>query len=1356
MKLLAGGIVVAAFAILSPLAWGQTNYYTGNASGSFQVGTDWSLGVPPDGETAFILTGATFKPNATTFTPGPTAFTISQNDTTDTLNQLQVFGQEAAPSGTGGAGDGTVTIVQGTGDTIKITGNTPSLTNSDFIVANGATLNVNGGSITQTNGVISVGDADQGFSIGYPNPNTIPDTGTGTLNLNSVTLNYDQMTDHSFFNGNGDDQTMQVGVDGSVGKVTENGTSVVITGADLRIGNGGSGTFTLNDTSTLDIGTPPSQSASAPKLEIYMVYIGATQTDTGGADASGNGTLNLNGSSVFNIGPNADVQVGTAAPPVGSPAFTAPTAANGSSGTINQNDSSVVNISDPTATGSNPTLELGAYTGGRGTYNLNSGTINLSDGGTIVVGSEDGGTGIFNEGTKKTSGSIIGAAGDTSVVLDIGNNPNGDNAGTGTFNLNAGVVSLDGTFAVGGGAGTDGSGTFNQYNGQVTLGTGSTATIGGNTGTTTGVYNSYGGTATFENGLRVNATGTVNEDGGNVNVSGAALSFGTGAVYNLNGGTLSVGNGFGGSTNATLNFGGGTLTNSSTTAATLTDAFTNTGTVTGEGGLNAQGGNIVITQHLKGAGGFMIEGSLHTVTLTAPTAANAPNFIYSGPTIINGGNLHINNNIDPVDVFPSSISGTTGTLTINAPGANTLQLTGTTDFTGSTTLGTSGNSKVQVFNSGTLGSISGAGQLETSETTGPSVFNLVGTNTYTGTTTIDANTTLLANSLDSNSVVAPGTIGSNSPVQAPIAPFVIGGLVGGTATGSLTQSATSGMLIRVQGTSAFDSFSVGAPSTADGTVTVTGYSALGGTSYAIINSNAANITEEGQTSNSTALLRTSVTTTQYYTNGTPNTLPPPSTVGPTTTPHVYLNVDQLPISTYAYTPNEISIANSLDSGLVNPQPGLAIYTALDSLTAAQVPQALDALIPVNYLYMRDIAFENSTFLANKLDNSLANLRSGYSGLDTSGLSMVNPGMGSSLGRSLNSMLAFNNEGPAPNGVDYYPSDGTSPVSPAMEPTLPGVPEGTPTAPGSISDTPVTGMTPTASPPPPSTIFDGVGQGFNEFISGDVILADLNENASNSPTPKATYTAADATGGVSFRVTSNLAVGALFDYNHTDASVDSVNSHIRVDTYSPGVFATFFEKGFYANGLFAFGYNNYSNDRNIDFGGVGTTAISRPSGEQYVFNLDGGYDFHPDPHWVLGPTIGAEYTHLDVDGFDESGAGTFDENIGAQSADSLRGRIGGHVIYQIQAGNFLFQPNFTLAFQREFLDDSFGLTGTPNIPGASAFTISGTNPGRNSALIGAGVTATIDNQFNFFLNYLAEVGGDDYFVQSAEGGFKATF
>ena len=76
--------------------------------------------------------------------------------------------------------------------------------------------------------------------------------------------------------------------------------------------------------------------------------------------------------------------------------------------------------------------------------------------------------------------------------------------------------------------------------------------------------------------------------------------------------------------------------------------------------------------------------------------------------------------------------------------------------------------------------------------------------------------------------------------------------------------------------------------------------------------------------------------------------------------------------------------------------------------------------------MRDIAFENSTFLAQKVDGFLSHLRDGYSGLDTSGLSILSPGLDTGLGKSLSSLLAYNNEGVAPNGVNYYPEDPDAP------------------------------------------------------------------------------------------------------------------------------------------------------------------------------------------------------------------------------------------------------------------------------------------------------------------------------------------
>jgi uncharacterized protein YhjY with autotransporter beta-barrel domain len=400
-----------------------------------------------------------------------------------------------------------------------------------------------------------------------------------------------------------------------------------------------------------------------------------------------------------------------------------------------------------------------------------------------------------------------------------------------------------------------------------------------------------------------------------------------------------------------------------------------------------------------------------------------------------------------------------------------------------------------------------------------------------------------------------------------------------------------------------------------------------------------------------------------------------------------------------------------------------------------------------------ISFENSNFLAERMNGVCADLRGGYAGLDTNAISVVTPGFNSGLGRSLGSLLASDDPAfhqAAPNGVNYYPGGSGGPSSSSPSSSSESTP--TPTWDSStqvISDSPnpyMANQNPSGSETPRTS----------EFIGGDIILADLNQNQStaNSPSSKASYTAGDVAAGVSFKMTSHLAAGVLFDYNHTDATTDSNGSKTDVDSYSPGLFATYFDHGFYVNGLLSFGYNHYSNTRDISF--LGEAAKSNPDGQQYVGDIDGGYDFHPDKNWVVGPTLGLTYTHLNIDSFTETGAPDADLTVDSQSADSLRSRLGGHVIFQTNTGDVLLQPNVTAMWQHEYLDSSSGITSSFNDFSSSPFTIQTAAPSRDSALIGCGLTATLSNSMALYLNYFADVGAGDYFAQSVIGGLKARF
>ena len=822
-----------------------------------------------------------------------------------------------------------------------------------------------------------------------------------------------------------------------------------------------------------------------------------------------------------------------------------------------------------------------------------------------------------------------------------------------------------------------------------------------------------------------------------------------GSQYNLNGGILQVGSTtlVGTSGQGTLNFGGGTL------QVTTPGAFTNAldGVLTGTSTIDAATmpgvTSFVQAGNLSGAGGIVFSGTSGTAfqfsgantytgatTILGGTLDSSLSDVASSSAlnIGSGGVLNLTTSTAGVNTYNGNIgnaNAAAGTFNINFSTVNdTLEIAGTNTFTGVTTLGANGNKgTLQVF-SGNLvnvgevapGSSVLVGGDNAVATSGTVVF---GTNSYTGSTTISSGFTALAGDIGAHhafngNVVVNGTLAANSPLGSVknVPTLTIDG----------TLQSTGNLVIRMNGANA-DLFQVNANATSNvsGHVTVVNGSGTG--TYTIINTNAPGDLMVGAitTNPSTPLFEVTIT---------------PDNSNPALVQKLILTTVQNSFTDFAQTPNQRAAAMALDPLAQTPSPAFVpVLAAFNNLSGSQISTALNQVTPESLQYARNIAFENSTFLVQRVNNAMANLREGYAGLDTSAVGVITPGFNSGLGRSLGSLLAYNSpyHPTAPNGVNYYPQDDLT------------VPETSSSSPSPTADS--NGRTISDSPQPLHTSFAPNIRTpvFSEFVGGDVILADLNQN---SGTSKASYTAGDAIAGVSFRMTSNLSVGVLFDYNHTDAKTDGYGSKTKVDSYSPGIYGTYSNHNFYINGLFSFGYNNYSNDRSMPL--LGTSAKSSPSGQQYVSNLDVGYDFHPDPHWTAGPTLGLTYTHLNIDSFTESGAGPLDLSVNSQSADSLRSRLGGHVAYQTHTGNILFQPNVTAMWQHEYLDQNNGITS--EFQSSAPFTIQTASNGKDSALLGLGVTATLDNSMSLYLNYIANVGTDNFFAQTVMGGIKASF
>jgi uncharacterized protein with beta-barrel porin domain len=396
--------------------------------------------------------------------------------------------------------------------------------------------------------------------------------------------------------------------------------------------------------------------------------------------------------------------------------------------------------------------------------------------------------------------------------------------------------------------------------------------------------------------------------------------------------------------------------------------------------------------------------------------------------------------------------------------------------------------------------------------------------------------------------------------------------------------------------------------------------------------------------------------------------------------------------------------NHLNAAGVNNACFSNLTFSLLGLDNTDFAAAMDQLSPEKLSIFSSIAFNNASFMTQDLDDYLAHRRNraGFfqanpGGIDTSGLTINDPTIDSHLSQIYSHMLAWS---PAPQAHGLL-SDVASPLL--------------------VED--------------PNSLGPKTNR-WNAFVRGNVILG---QNYSQQDLDNRATTTSSFGVGADYQFSKNFLVGALFDYSHTDAELDDSGSTATVDSYAPGIYASYAQDGWYGNAL-----ADYSE-----------TTNGAPEGDQETVDLDGGYDFHAK-NWTFGPTLGGQYTHLSVDGFTESGGCSSDLAVNRESADSFRSRLGGHVSYEEKSGSILLTPFLDASWQHEFLDDSRGITSSFSDLGGGQFTVYTPSPGRESALLSTGLNIDINQMMTVFASYQVQIDPTDYFGQSVLAGLKLAF
>jgi len=401
---------------------------------------------------------------------------------------------------------------------------------------------------------------------------------------------------------------------------------------------------------------------------------------------------------------------------------------------------------------------------------------------------------------------------------------------------------------------------------------------------------------------------------------------------------------------------------------------------------------------------------------------------------------------------------------------------------------------------------------------------------------------------------------------------------------------------------------------------------------------------------------------------------------------------------HAFTANEQAAGYALDSSVSNPKASKLI-SYVDALPISALPEALNLFAPEELAAMFDISMGAADVQAANIESRFEEIRNGVGDFSSAGLSIND------------------------SRSDFNSDDG---ISLAL---FPGTAEGK-------------GRKASES----RTVVAPGDKRWGYFVTGNGEFAnvggDSNAHGYNLITSGMTI-------GLDYRVSPKFAIGLTAGYVHT--WVDLVNNgRIDVDGGKGGVYATWFDDGFYVNGAVTGGGSTYDIRRT----GLNGSALGTTTGGELDALLGGGYDLRKG-NWLFGPATDIEYTYVGISGYDEHGS-LAPLRIQNNDASSLRSRLGFHLVYNKPVGGITVSPEVQLGWQHEYLDRRGAIDSRLASGAGDIFTVQGPTSGRDALLVTAGVTVKFSDRLSTFVYYNGELARQNYTLNSVMAGFRVGF
>jgi outer membrane autotransporter protein len=428
-----------------------------------------------------------------------------------------------------------------------------------------------------------------------------------------------------------------------------------------------------------------------------------------------------------------------------------------------------------------------------------------------------------------------------------------------------------------------------------------------------------------------------------------------------------------------------------------------------------------------------------------------------------------------------------------------------------------------------------------------------------------------------------------------------------------------------------------------------------------------------------------------------------------------LQWSQLPFLPYAVTPNQQAVARNLDATVTDPRTKAAM-DYIDYLPGgvAQVSAAMDLISPHQLIPMFTMGFAGAEVQGYNLLARMREIRAGSSGFSSSGLSFYDP------------------SGTVDGRMGFYDPAGTSGPGPLTHLASSEAGESTRVFKNKPLFLPLKDN-------PWGVFVSGAGQ----FVG---VQGDHNANgyhvASGGFTVGADYRLMDGT----MYPFDQLVIGAALGYANSSSDIGG-DGRINVNGAQGNIYTAWFKEGFHVEGMVGGGGDIYDTRRDA----LGGSATATVNGYHLQGMLGTGYDWQSGP-WTFGPQVSAQYTRVMIDSFTESGS-LLPLRFDSQNADSLHSRVGAHLTYQAVLGKILLTPEVRAGWRHEFMNPDIMLNSQFANGAGGVFGVRGPALGKDSAVLGVGMSVQWTDDLATFINYDTELGRANYQLHYVNAGVR---